>query len=384
MRRRRLLQAHGALLALLCAPAPPAAAQSAAGTAAAASWPRQVVDAAGRTVTIARPPGRILLGSGFNLIPLSLLHPDPVSLVVAWANDLKRVNPPMAEAFERRFPRLATLPLIGDNNAAGLSLEHALSAAPDLALMSGWHYWSDTGRLVIQRLQDAGIPTLVLNFSDDPLANTPRSMRALGQAIGREAQAEAFSTFYEQRVAAIRAKVAARPEPRPRVILQAFGGSTDCCWVWNNGGLGSLLAALGVRNIGAEVLPPAGLGGTMYLESMLAQDPEVYVTTGLPRREFTIGPGVTQEQSRASLAQVVRGAGLSSLSAARHGRLHGLWNHFNAVPLNLLAFEAMARWCRPDLFPALDPAATLAEINSRFAALPFEGTFWVSVDPAQP
>ncbi|WP_235035266.1 ABC transporter substrate-binding protein [Roseomonas sp. 18066] len=350
----------------------------------AGSWPRQVVDAAGRTVTIPRPPTRILLGSGFNLIPLSLLHPDPVSLVAAWANDLKRVNPPMAEAYERRFPRLGTIPLIGDNGGAGVSLEHALSASPDLALMSGWHAWSEAGRLVIQRLQDAGVPTLVLNFSDDPLANTPRSMRALGQAIGREEQGEAFSAFYEQRVAAIRARVAEKPEPRPRVLLQAFGGSTDCCWVWNNGGLGSLVGALGVRNIGAEVLPPAGLGGTMYLESVLAQDPEVYVTTGLPRREFTIGPGVTREQARASLAQVVRGAGLSSLSAARNGRVHGIWNHFNAVPLNILAFEAMARWTRPDLFPDLDPAATLAAINARFAAMPFEGTFWVSVDPAKP
>lgn len=384
MQRRCLLQAHGALLALLCAPAPPAAAQSAAGTPPPAAWPRQVVDAAGRSVTLPRPPRRILLGSGFNLVPLSLLHPDPVSLMVAWASDLKRLNRPMAEAFERRFPALAALPLIGDNGGAGLSLEHVLSAEPDLVLLTGWHHATETGRLAIRRLAEAGVPVLVLDFSEDPLVKTPRSMRALGQAIGREAEAEAFSTFYEQRVAGIRAKVAATPEPRPRVILQAFGGSSDCCWVWNNGGLGGLLGALGVRNLGAELLPATGMGGTLYLESLLAADPEVYVTTGLPRREFSLGPGVPREQSRASLARVVQQAGLSSLAAARQGRVHGLWNHFNAVPLNLLAFEALARWCRPDLFPALDPAATLAEINRRFAAMPFEGSFWVSLDPAQP
>jgi iron complex transport system substrate-binding protein len=56
-----------------------------------------------------------------------------------------------------------------------------------------------------------------------------------------------------------------------------------------------------------------------------------------------------------------------------------MWNFFNAVPLNVLAAEAVASWVRPDLFGDLDPAGSLAEINERFAAVPFEGAYWTSV-----
>jgi iron complex transport system substrate-binding protein len=53
------------------------------------------------------------------------------------------------------------------------------------------------------------------------------------------------------------------------------------------------------------------------------------------------------------------------------------------VPLNIVAVEAVARWVRPEIFGDLDPGATLAEINSRFSALPFDGALWVSLDPAR-
>jgi iron complex transport system substrate-binding protein len=56
-----------------------------------------------------------------------------------------------------------------------------------------------------------------------------------------------------------------------------------------------------------------------------------------------------------------------------------LWNFFNAVPLNILAAEAFARWLRPELFADVDPDESLKEINERFAAVPFNGSYWISL-----
>jgi iron complex transport system substrate-binding protein len=49
--------------------------------------------------------------------------------------------------------------------------------------------------------------------------------------------------------------------------------------------------------------------------------------------------------------------------------------------LNVLAAEAFAVWLRPELFADISPEATLAEINQRFAAVPFEGSYWISLKP---
>ena len=70
---------------------------------------------------------------------------------------------------------------------------------------------------------------------------------------------------------------------------------------------------------------------------------------------------------------------LANLKGVHDGRVHGLWNFFNAVPLNILAAEAFAHWLRPDIFADVNPDASLNEINERFAAVPFRGAYWTSL-----
>ncbi|MCQ4159407.1 ferrichrome ABC transporter [Roseomonas sp. GC11] len=380
MPRRRSLLTAGLLLAQPCATlfrAPPARAQGAA-------WPRRLTDLAGRTITLPRPARALLLATGFDLVALSLLHPDPASLLAGWVDDLKRINTALVDAFTARFPHLATVPLLGSAAQDSLSVEKALSLGADLALLPGWQAATPAGQALIHALEQAGIPSLVLDFTQDPLGATPASLRLLGQALGREEQAEAIARFHEARRDAILERVAASGQPGPRVLLHAFAGSESCCWVWNQSGLGSFVTRLGARNLGSDLLPAAGMGGMLHLETVLAEDPEVYITTGLPRYPVRLGPGLTREEARASLATVLQAPPLSGLSAIHAGRAHAVWNHFNTVPLNILAFEAMARWVRPGLFPDLDPADTLAEINQRFAAMPLEGAWWVSLKPGIP
>jgi len=74
-------------------------------------WPLTVTDAVGRTVTISRKPKSIILGTGFNLFALSLIHPDPVSLLAGWATDMKTDNPFIYDAFRSKFPALDKVPL---------------------------------------------------------------------------------------------------------------------------------------------------------------------------------------------------------------------------------------------------------------------------------
>src|SRR5690606_33958496 len=113
-----------------------------------------------------------------------------------------------------------------------------------------------------------------------------------------------------------------------------------------------------------------------------AADPDVYIATASPGgtySTFSIGPGVDPEEARETLARAVSSPFVANLKAVKGGRVHGLWNFFNAVPLNILAAEAFAQWLRPDIFADVDPDQTLKEINERFAAVPFDGAYWISI-----
>ncbi|WP_457585586.1 ABC transporter substrate-binding protein [Ensifer canadensis] len=308
-------------------------------------WPMTVKDAAGREVTIPAAPKAILLGSGFNLVALSLIHPKPVSLLAGWSGDMKG----------------------------------------DLAILANWQADTEPGQRAIDYLTSTGVPVIVVDFNSDPLKSTADMMRLLGRVLERDDQAEAFARFYEDKLALIRSRVAAKPEPRPTVLMDAFPKPDRCCWAYGVGGLGEFLTIAGGRNIAEGTLPRPG--GTVSAEAVIAANPDVYIATSSPGgvySGFSIGPGVARDEAEQTLAAAVKVPVLSGIVAVESGRVHGIWNFFNAIPLNIVAAEAFAHWLRPDIFADLDPEKSLAEINERFAAVPFEGTYTVSLGADTP
>ena len=348
------------------------------------NWPMTVTDATGREVTIPAKPKAILLGSGFNLVPLSLIHPDPVSLLAGWSGDMKTDNPEIYESFRRKFPAIAEVPQIDDGTGPGLSFETLLTVKADLALLNNWQSDTESGRRAIEYLTSIGVPVVVVDFYNDALTGTPRMMRLLGRILEREDQAEAFARLYEDKLALIRSRIAAKPEPRPLVLMDAFPQPDRCCWAYGTGGLGEFLTVAGGRNFAEGVLPRPG--GIVNAEAIMAANPEIYIATSSPGGKYgtlSIGPGVSEDEARETLARTIEAPALASIRAVQEKRVHGLWNFFNTIPLNIVAAEAFATWIRPDLFGDLDPKKSLAEINERFAAVPFEGTYWVDLTPAK-
>lgn len=343
-------------------------------------WPMTLTDGVGRTVTIKAKPKAILLGTGFNLVALSLIHPDPVSLLAGWSGDMKGDNPEIYNDFVAKFPALAGVPLIGTGAGGGLSFETILSLNADLAIMANWQADSEDGKRAIDYLETTGVPVFIVDFNSDPLKNTPGNMRLLGKILEREEQANAFADFYEAHLKRITDRVAANPGPGPSVLMDAFPNPDRCCYAYGTGGLGEFMTITGSRNIADSNLPRQG--GMVSSEYVIAADPDVYIATASPGGTysiFSIGPGVSEEEARATLGEAVKSPVLANLKGVQSGRVHGLWNFFNAVPLNILAAEAFARWLRPDLFADVDPDASLKEINARFAAVPFRGAYWISL-----
>ncbi len=342
------------------------------------TYPIHVKDALDREVTITAQPKSILLGSGFNLIALSLVHPDPVSVLAGWAGDLKGDNPEIYAGFKQRFPEIEKLPIIGDGIT--VSVEKIVSVKADLVILSDWQMRNDEGVQAIAYLEKMGIPVLVVDFGNHALENTSKNMRLLGKVLNREEQANAFADFYDERIARIRDRVA-KSDAGPTVLLEAFPNADQCCYAYGRTSMGEFITLTGSRNIAAD--GPAQ-GGVISSEFIVAADPQVYIATSSPGGKysgFSVGPGVSEQEARDTLSNALKNPFRAGLKAVNDKRVHGLWNFFNAVPLNVLAAEAFAVWLRPELFADISPEATLTEINQRFAAVPFEGSYWISLKP---
>ncbi len=158
------------------------------------------------------------------LIALSLIHPDPVSLLAAWAGDVNRLSPEIYAAYLAKSPQLATLPKT-PSSAAAFNVEAVLGAQPQLALVS-----LDSGPTDAQtaQLEQAGVPVAYIDFFQHPFENQSRSLSLLGKLIGREEQAEAYNVFRAEKLKFIKDRVAGLTEDqKPTVFLEAHAGTAQ-------------------------------------------------------------------------------------------------------------------------------------------------------------
>jgi len=350
-----------------------------------AQEPIRVTDYLGREVRLARPARRIVLAQGRHLAVLNLLHPEPVSLVAGWADDMLIGAVSESRAYVRRFPQTARIPVIG-RSAQTLHLEPVLALEPDLVVMSGGAgARADvmTSLPLVRGLEAAGVPVAAIDFFYDPLANTVVSLRTLGRLIGRERQAAALIALHEAGIARVRTAIADAPTPRPTVMMHAHAGGTPCCNSPGRGTFDGFIRLAGGHNIGADVL--SGATGSLSLEHLLTVDPDVYVATGGSyngRGGVMLGADVDEAEARASLKQVIHGQKLDALAAVKNGRAHGIWHGCNDSPAHVMAIEALAKWIQPGRTNDLDPTRTLTTLNEKFAAVPLEGTYWTSLGSA--
>lgn len=335
-----------------------------------------------RPLAVTPPIGKLSIDDSRFLIALSLIHPDPVSLLAAWAGDVNRLSPEIYAAYLARSPALATLPKT-PSSASAFNVEAVLDAQPQVALVS-----LDSGPTDAQaaQLEQADVRVAYLDFFQHPFQNQSRSLSLLGSLIGREEQAEAYNAFRAAKLKVISDRVAGlKDEQKPTVFLEAHAGNgPDCCNSVGAGNIGDYLTFVGGGNIGAEVLKQPS--GKLNLEFVVERDPDLYIATGGPHLEktggFVVGPKYDVETSRASLRRVAGRRGLSTLKAVREGKVHGLSHQLINSPIDIVATEVLARWIQPELFADLDPRATLTAINERFLAVPYHGDYWTDLVPA--
>lgn len=371
--RRSLLALGGALsLAGLAGCARQADAPAASGG---------LTDLRDRALSVTPPVSRLSIDDGRYLIGLSLIHPDPVGVLAAWSGDVNRISPEMYAAFVERFPALADLPRT-PSSADEFNVESVLAASPEVAVVS---LGSGPTDAQVAQLEGAGVTVAFIDFFSHPFENQAPSLTLLGRLIGREEQAEAYNQFRQERLDVIRDRVAGLAETdRPKVLMEAHAGGPDCCNSPGRGNVGDYIEFVGGRNIGAQALDAPF--GRLNLEFVIDQDPDVYIPTGGPhmaqRGGFVVGPQFTAEQSLVSLRRVAARRGISSLSAVRNGRTHGLSHQLINSPIDVVATQALAKWIHPELFADLDPRATLTEINDRFLAVPYRGDYWTDLPAA--
>lgn len=338
-----------------------------------------VTDIVGRKVTLKAPAKRVILGEGRSLLTLSLLDPNPVGLVVGWTGDFAKSGGNIYDEYQKKFPAMSKIPQIGGNGKETVSTEKIISLKPDLAIFgSGSHGPDAKSADVIRQLEAAGIPIVFIDFRLHPFKNTIPSMALLGKVLGKEKKANEYIAFYKSRMDIISKALKGKTATRPKVYMEMIRGQN--VGSPGKGNLGEFIDFAGGHNIGADVLP--GEVGTLNMEYVIRQQPDIYIATGIAsvgEPGLAIGYGISQAETQKSLKALADRSVVSPLKAVKSKKVYGMWHLFYDSPLNIAAVEAIAKWINPTLFKTVNPDETLRQINQKFLAVPFQGTYFAEL-----
>jgi iron complex transport system substrate-binding protein len=352
-------------------------------TAAVAAEP-PLVDMAGRTVSLTARPKRIVLLEARDLLTMSMLHPDPASLVVGWAA-LDRID---SDALQKRLTNGHELAVVAKQTPDTISLEGVISLSPDLVVSNMIMTPQGNDDPLVQQLSRFGIPVAFSDASSNspdvttatnPTAELPKSMQFWGRLLDREEKAESFIAFFENQLAQLDARLANITPVATYLEVQST--LDDCCWAAGNRIWGELLARAGGRPLAGVTAP---WFQKLSLEAVLSTRQEVYIATGGGWQSGgrpAIGPGIDAVLGQDGLKRVIASRpGFDQLASVRDHRAHGIWSGLiTNLPLNILFVAVAAKWLHPDRFADFDPTVILTAINTGFAAFPIDGPLWVSV-----
>ncbi len=170
---------------------------------------REVMDSAGRKVTLPDRIGRVFAAGGPAAVAVYVLRPEAM---VGWPREVREEEKPYV------LPGVRDLPAVGMITGRGdtANVELLLKAKPDLIVDFG----STRGTFV--SLADStqsrtGIPYVLI---DGRFEATAASLRLLGSMLGVAERGEALARYTEDLFARVDKAVASVPEPsRPRVYL---------------------------------------------------------------------------------------------------------------------------------------------------------------------
>lgn len=282
-------------------------------TPAAAAYPLTLTDDAGRQLTLAAPPQRIVS-----------LAPSNTEIVCALGACASLVGVTDFDDFPAEVTEIDKVVV-----SAQVDVEKVVAAEPDLVIAAGNELTPST---VIRQLDDLGLAVLVLY--PETLDEIYADIELVGAALDARAAAAELAVVLEARVAAVEARLAGADRPRTFYEVGVFGGTIYTA------GEGSFLASL-LEIAGADPITGDAVSTSIQLEDLVLADPEL-ILLGDAAYDASVTP-----------ASVADRPGWGEMTAVRDGRTAAFLDDLVVTrpgPRVVDGLEALARAIHPELF----------------------------------
>lgn len=357
-----------------------AAALAALSLSAAHAAQKEITDIQGRTVKIESPSKRVLLAFYFEDY-MAVGSEKAFDNVVGISREAwEGWRPANWKLFVQHRPSLNDIPDVGEVEVQNFSVEKALSLKPDVIVLAKWQYLALGPD--VERLEQSGIPVVVIDYNDQDLKNHLSSTLILGEITGQQERAKQIADEYKAAIETITSRIEKAGRPKPKVYIE-FGdkGPSEYSFSYGKNMWGPMVQTAGGDNIAA---PFVEYWGPLNPEQVLASRPDIVLISGTEKKKnpsaMLIGQGVDRAESVKRLEAFTKRAGWSDLPAVRNKAIHGVYQGASRSITDYPSIQYIAKVAYPDLFKDLNPEANYIDFYKRYLPVVPSGTFYTGLD----
>lgn len=293
----------------------------------------------------------------------------------------EKFNPGSWALFAEKIPTLKDIADIGNINTGTFSTEKTLALKPDVLVLADWQYQTIASE--IPRLEQAGIPIVVVDFNAQTIEKHTQSARIFGQIAGTQERAEKIAKEYADGIKEIQRRVKEANLPKPKIYVE-FGnkGPNEHSFTFGKNMWGAIANTVGGDNISA---PFVENWGPINPEQVLASKPEVIMISGTEMENKTnseimsMGIDIKEEDAQKRLKGFTQRTGWSALPAVQTGRVYGLYHTASRSLIDLASAQFMAKALYPTLFTDINPQQTYDSFYKQYLPIKPEGTFFIQL-----
>lgn len=333
-----------------------------------------VTDVLGREVTFDAPAQRVVVGF-YPEDYMAIGTEAAYDRVVGMSKYIWQAREANWEMYLEHRPSLDRIPGIGRVDTKTFSVEKVISLQPDLIMLADWQF-KGLGN-DIERLEDAGIEIVVVDYNAQTLERHAQSTRLIGVITGQEERAARIAAEYARNIETIAKRLEEAQLPMPKIYTE-FGsaGVDEIGYTFGRNMWGAIAKMAGGDNIST---PFVEWWGKLNPEQIIAANPDIIVITGYETAGsddgMIMGQGVDEAQARERLAGFKQRLGWSTLGAVRENRIFAAYHGACRTILDGAMIQFYAKAMYPELFKDLNPDEAYREFYRNYLPVVPEGTF---------